>query len=140
MENDGLEAQALRKAGLKITSPRLKMLRILTQANPHHMSAEAVYKILVDAGEDVGLATVYRVLTQFEQVGLVVRHGFVSGHAMFELNSGDHHDHLVCLKCGKVEEFMDALIESRQQEIAQVHNFEITAHSHYLYGKCTNCQ
>ncbi len=125
----------LKKAGLKVTLPRVKILEILESAKDHHMSAEDVYKTLLDAGDDVGLATVYRVLTQFETAGLVERHNFESGHAVFELSGDDHHDHMVCTKTGKVIEFFDPVIEQRQKEIAKEHGFEIVDHSLTLYVK-----
>ena len=120
-----METSDLRKAGLKITLPRLKILEILGTATPRHMSAEDIYKHLLESHEDIGLATVYRVLTQFEAAGLVTRHHFEGTTAVFELNEGEHHDHIVCLDCGKVEEFMDAGIEDRQRTIAARHQFEI---------------
>lgn len=104
------------------------------------MSAEDVFKALLEAGDEVGLATVYRVLTQFEQAGIVERHHFESGHSVFELDEGEHHDHLVCLKCGKIEEFTDDIIEDRQHKIANKANFELKDHSLYLYGVCGECQ
>lgn len=130
----------LKKAGLKVTTPRLKILEIMQGAASHHMSAEDIYKKLLDSGEDIGLATVYRVLTQFEEAGLVVRHHFEGGQSVFELDHGSHHDHLVCVKCGRVEEFVDAEIESRQQEIAKNAGFSITDHSLNIYGICPNCK
>lgn len=134
------ESQQLKDAGLKITMPRLKVLQILEQSRDHHLSAEAVYKALLDMGEDVGLATVYRVLTQFETAGLVVRHNFEGGHSVFELSQGEHHDHLVCVKCGRVEEFIDEIIEQRQQMIARQANFKMTDHALNIYGLCPDCQ
>lgn len=133
-----LENQELRKVGLKVTLPRVKILQLLEQAEVdgnHHLSAEDVYKVLLDAGEDVGLATVYRVLTQFETAGLVVRHNFEGGHSVFELAKGDHHDHMVCLESNQVIEFYDDVIERRQHEIAAEHGFEIVDHSMVLYVK-----
>lgn len=137
-----IENQELRKVGLKVTLPRVKILQVLESSDPHHMSAEDVYKALLDAGEDVGLATVYRVLTQFEAANLVQRHNFESGHAVFEIARGEHHDHIVCLQCGKVQEFTDATIESRQEQIAKDLGFELKDHSLYLYANCTkaNCE
>jgi Fur family ferric uptake transcriptional regulator len=126
----------LRKAGLKITVPRLKILDILGSAQPRHMSAEDIYKHLLQSHEDIGLATVYRVLTQFEAAGLVTRHHFEGVTAVFELNEGAHHDHIVCLDCGKVEEFVDAAIEKQQHAIAAKLQFEIRDHSMILYGNC----
>lgn len=134
------ESQQLKDAGLKITIPRLKVLEILEQTPNHHLSAEAVYKHLLDMGEDVGLATVYRVLTQFEAAGLVSRHNFEGGHSVFELCQGEHHDHLVCVKCSKVEEFMDEVIEQRQQLIAHQAQFKMTDHALTIYGLCAECQ
>ena len=125
----------LKKAGLKVTLPRVKILEILEGARDQHLSAEEVYKTLLDAGDDVGLATVYRVLTQFEAAGLVERHNFESGHAVFELAGDDHHDHMVCMKTGRVIEFFDPVIEKRQREIAKEHGFEIVDHSLTLYVK-----
>lgn len=130
----------LKKVGLKATLPRLKILDILEQAQERHVSAETVYRKLLDLGEDVGLATVYRVLTQFETAGLVIRHHFDSGHAIFELDKGTHHDHLVCEKCGKVEEFIDPTIEERQVAIAHERGFQLSDHCMYLYGICARCQ
>ncbi|ATJ81150.1 ferric iron uptake transcriptional regulator [Halomonas beimenensis] len=124
----------LRKAGLKVTLPRVKILHILENAtNKHHLSAEDVYKTLLDAGEDVGLATVYRVLTQFESAGLVTRHNFDGGHAVFELTQDEHHDHMVCLDSGEIVEFFDETIERRQQEIAEEHGYELVDHALVLY-------
>ena len=134
------ENQQLKEAGLKITIPRIKVLQILEQTAEHHLSAEAVYKALLDQGEDIGLATVYRVLTQFEAAGLVSRHHFEGGYAVYELVQGDHHDHLVCLKCGKVEEFFDELIERQQQLIADRVGFKMTDHVLNIYGLCLGCQ
>jgi Fur family ferric uptake transcriptional regulator len=134
-----LEDQDLRKAGLKVTLPRVKILNILENAEPHHMSAEDVYKKLLDLGDDVGLATVYRVLTQFEAAGLVKRHNFEGGHSIFEINEGEHHDHLVCIHCGFVEEFVDDDIENRQLVIAKKSKFKITDHNFTIYGICQSC-
>ena len=128
-----IENQELRKAGLKVTLPRVKILQILENSEQHHLSAEDVYKALMEAGEDVGLATVYRVLTQFESAGLVVRHNFDGGHSVFEIERGDHHDHMVCVETGKVIEFHNEEIESLQDKIADEHGFEITGHSLVLY-------
>lgn len=129
------ENNELRKVGLKVTLPRVKILNMLENADDHHMSAEDVYKALLDAGEDVGLATVYRVLTQFESAGLVLRHNFEGGHAVFEMATDDHHDHMVCAQSGKVIEFCDPIIERRQHEIAEEHGFELIDHSLTLYVK-----
>ncbi len=129
------ENQELRKAGLKVTLPRLKILQILESSgeSSQHLSAEDVYLALRDAGEEVGLATVYRVLTQFESAGLVARHNFETGHSVFELARGDHHDHMVCVSSGEVVEFTDPLIERRQREIAAEHGYELVDHSLVLY-------
>jgi Fur family ferric uptake transcriptional regulator len=131
----------LKNIGLKATLPRLKILDLFEQSNKRHMTAEEVYRLLTDEGQDIGLATVYRVLTQFEQAGLLIRHHFDSDKAVFELNQGDHHDHLVCLQCGKVEEFFDAEIEKRQQRIAKERGFVIHDHSLQIYADCIkeNC-
>jgi len=123
----------LRKAGLKVTLPRVKIMQILESAEPRHMSAEDVYKSLMDAGDDVGLATVYRVLTQFENAGLVIRHNFDGGHAVFELDDGEHHDHIVCVDSGEVFEFYDEKIEQRQKEIVEAKGYELVDHSLVLY-------
>lgn len=133
------ENQELRNAGLKVTLPRVKILQILEGSKDKHFSAEDVYKALIEADEEVGLATVYRVLTQFESAGLVMRHHFEGGHSVFELNSDDHHDHMVCTKCGKVEEFFDEVIEDQQEKIARKLGFKITDHSLYIYGICPDC-
>ncbi len=131
------ENQELRKAGLKVTLPRVKILQILEGASPQdqHMSAEDVYRALLDAGEDVGLATVYRVLTQFETAGLVTRHNFETGHSVFELAKGEHHDHMVCMESGDVIEFVDPVIEKRQHQLAEEHGYELVDHSLVLYVK-----
>jgi len=134
------ENHELRKAGLKVTLPRVKILQLLENSQTRHLSAEDVYKALIEADEDVGLATVYRVLTQFESAGLVMRHHFEGGHSVFELSTMEHHDHLVCSKCGLVEEFYDEVIETQQEMIAAKFGFEITDHSLYLYGICKACQ
>ena len=133
------ESQQLKEAGLKITMPRLKILQIMEQSADHHLSAEDVYRALSDMGEDVGLATVYRVLTQFETAGLINRHNFEGGYSVFELSQGDHHDHLVCVKCGRVEEFVDEVIEQRQKMIAQNAGFKMTDHALNIYGLCPLC-
>ncbi|MEQ1663298.1 MAG: ferric iron uptake transcriptional regulator [Thiobacillus sp.] len=126
----------LKNIGLKATLPRLKILDLFEQSSKRHMTAEEIYRLLLDDGEDIGLATVYRVLTQFEQAGLLMRHHFDSDKAVFELNQGDHHDHLVCLQCGKVEEFVDAEIEKRQHRIARDRGFAIHDHSLQIYADC----
>ncbi|CAJ0726499.1 Ferric uptake regulation protein [Ralstonia mannitolilytica] len=127
----------LKNIGLKATVPRLKILEIFQTSDERHMSAEDVYRILLAKHMDIGLATVYRVLTQFEQAGLLSRNNFESGKAIYELNEGKHHDHLVCLDCGRVEEFFDAEIEQRQQSIARARGFALQEHALSLYGNCT---
>ena len=127
----------LKASGLKATLPRLKILEIFQNSSVRHLSAEDVYKILLAENMDIGLATVYRVLTQFEQAGLLHRNHFETGKAVFELNQGAHHDHLVCLDCGRVEEFVDDEIEKRQQSIARERGFQIAEHALALYGHCT---
>jgi Fur family ferric uptake transcriptional regulator len=131
----------LKTIGLKATLPRLRILELFEKSEVRHLSAEDVYKILLKEGTDSGLATVYRVLTQFEQAGLLVRHHFESGKAVYELNQGGHHDHLVCLQCGRVEEFYDADIEKRQTRVAEQRGFRIHDHSLHIYADCTkaNC-
>ncbi|MBQ0796870.1 ferric iron uptake transcriptional regulator [Zhongshania sp.] len=132
-----IENQELRKAGLKVTLPRVKILQLLEQAESdnQHFSAEDVYRALMESGEDVGLATVYRVLTQFEAAGLVTRHNFETGHSVFELEKGDHHDHIVCMETGEVIEFFDEVIESRQRQLVAERGFELVDHSLVLYVK-----
>ena len=131
----------LKSMGLKATLPRLKILDLFQSSEQRHLTAEDVYRTLMNEGMDIGLATVYRVLTQFEQAGLLERHYFESGKAVFELNEGGHHDHLVCMQCGKVEEFFDPEIERRQNKIAEERGFAIRDHALYLYADCTreNC-
>lgn len=133
---------ALKNAGLKITLPRLKILELLRDPQYQHITAEDLYKKLLDLGEEIGLATVYRVLNQFDDAGIVTRHNFEGGKAVFELASQNHHDHLICLDCGDVFEFSDDVINQRQKEIAQQHGIELTYHSLYLYGHCStrNCK
>lgn len=136
-----METHDLRSAGLKVTLPRVKILQILeNQATDRHLTAEQVYKILLGDDEEIGLATVYRVLTQFEAAGLVTRHHFEGGNSVFELSDGDHHDHIMCIKCGKVDEFGDEIIETQQKQIAQRLGYELTAHGLYLYGFCPTCR
>ena len=138
-KNMRTESAQLKDAGLKTTLPRLKVLSVLEDGSGKHMSAEDVYHALHASGENVGLATIYRVLTQFESAGLVVRHQFESGSAVFELDSGEHHDHIVCVDCGKVVEFLDQVIEKRQRNIANAHQFEIVDHTLTIYGRCPAC-
>ena len=135
-----VESQELKDAGLKITLPRIKILQILESSDVHHLSAEDVYKQLIQNEDEIGLATVYRVLTQFEEAGLVVRHHFEGGHSVFEIASNQHHDHIVCVKCGRVEEFIDEQIEVRQQVIADRLGFELTDHNLNMYGLCPDCR
>lgn len=130
------DPQDLKNAGLKATLPRLKVLSLFESSTQRHLSAEDVYRMLLTSGEDVGLATVYRVLTQFEQAGLLVRHHFESDKAVFELNQGGHHDHIVCMQCGRVEEFCDEEIEKRQKKAASERGFTIREHSLYIYADC----
>jgi len=126
----------LKNAGLKATLPRLKVLSLFENSKERHLSAEDIYKVMINSGEDVGLATVYRVLTQFEQAGLLIRHHFESGKAVFELNTGGHHDHVVCMKCGRVAEFYDEEIEKRQESAAAKLGFTMQDHSLTIYGLC----
>lgn len=132
-------AKDLKEAGLKTTLPRLRILSVL-EGSQGHFTAEDVYKTLLDAGEEIAFATVYRVLTQFENAGLVLRHNFEGGRSVFELDDGHHHDHMVCIKCNTVTEFYDAQIEERQSAVAKKHNFKLEDHSLYLYGLCEKCQ
>lgn len=134
------ETQGLKDVGLKITHPRIKIMRILLTSDERHVSAEDVYRLLLANNEEIGLATVYRVLTQFEGAGLVTRHHFESGHSVFELSPEHHHDHIVCIKCGHVEEFADPDIEARQLEIAKRLGFELTDHDLNMYGICADCR
>jgi Fur family ferric uptake transcriptional regulator len=128
-----LQRQELRKVGLKVTLPRLKILEILEQSKLRHLSAEDIYRELLNTGEDIGLATVYRVLTQFEAAGLVSRHNFEGGHSVFELDDGEHHDHMVCIESGDVVEFKNDQIENLQHEIASTHGYELVGHNLVLY-------
>ena len=136
-----MENQDLRKAGLKVTLPRMKILEILENSAKPHLSAEDIYRVLLESEEEIGLATIYRVLTQFEGAGLVIRHHFEGGQAVFELERGKHHDHLICIKCGKIVEFVNASIEEQQHKIAEREGFKITDHSLIIYGECSdpNC-
>ena len=133
-----MEKQDLRDAGLKVTAPRIKILELLEKSKDRHLTAEAIYRQLIEAGEEIGLATVYRVLTQFEAAGLVTRHHFEGGQAVFELDRGPHHDHIVCIHCGRVEEFYDKVIEERQRTIAEKLGFTLRDHAMTLYGECSN--
>jgi Fur family ferric uptake transcriptional regulator len=134
------QTNELKSSGLKATLPRLRVLTLFESQTQRHMSADDVYRLLMQDGIDVGLATVYRVLTQFEHAGLLKRHHFESGKAVFELNQGGHHDHLVCIQCGRVEEFYDADIEKRQETVARERGFKIHEHSLYLYADCTKAR
>ena len=129
----------LQQSGLKATMPRMKILEVFEKHRDAHLTADDVYRILVTGGLDIGLATVYRALTQFEQAGLLERHFFESGKAVFEVNHGKHHDHLVCVECGKVEEFFDPEIEKRQNAVAEERGFTIQDHALYIYGRCAGC-
>ena len=131
-----MDSSQLKQAGLKATQPRLRILAFLENHKDEHLSAEDVYRALLDAGEEVGLATVYRVLTQFETAGLVIRHHFEEGRAVFELDQGEHHDHIVCNTCGHVEEFCDAEIERLQRDVARRRGFSIRDHSLVIHGDC----
>ena len=134
-----MENLDIKKAGLKITVPIVKILALL-EKHGGHLSAEDVYRILLEEGEEIGLATVYRVLTQFESAGLVVRHNFEGGQAVFEIDRGHHHDHLICVKCGRVEEFVDDIIERRQEAIAKKHGFKMKDHALVIYGICDRAE
>jgi len=136
-----MQTSDLRKAGLKATLPRLKILEVLQRNKQDHLSAEDVYRLLMDEDEDIGLATIYRVLSQFEDAGLVIRHHFEDGHALFELEQGPH-DHLICVKCGKIEEFFDNEMQQRQRDVAQKSGFDLSKHTLVLYGECqtANCE
>ena len=134
------KSKDLKDAGLKITLPRIKILQVLENSSIQHVSAEDVYKMLIAADEEIGLATVYRVLTQFEQAGLVTRHNFEGGHSVFELSKEDHHDHIVCQKCGKITEFSDEKIEARQSEVAKSLGYILLDHHLNMYGLCPDCQ
>ena len=133
-------AEELKSSGLKATLPRIKILEIFQTAERRHMTAEDVFKALLAEGADIGLATVYRVLMQFEQAGLLTRSNFESGKSVFELNEGQHHDHLVCLSCGRVEEFYDPDIETRQRAVAEARGFDLQDHSLALYARCTKVE
>ena len=130
-----MQSSDIKNAGLKLTLPRMKILELLENSDDRHLKAEDIYKMLLDSGEEIALATVYRVLTQFESAGLVTRHHFDGGHAVFEIDDGGHHDHLVDIASGKVVEFYDEAIEQRQKEIAEKYNFSITEHTMILYGR-----
>lgn len=135
-----VENRQIKQAGLKVTAPRVKILGLLQTSEKRHLTAEDVYKKLLNRNEEIGLATVYRVLTQFEGAGLVSRRHFEGGQSVFELNDGEHHDHLVCVQCGTIVEFVDPIIEERQTAIAREHGFRIEDHSLVVYGHCIACQ
>lgn len=135
-----MDNSQIKQAGLKVTLPRVKILSVLETSDTRHMSAEDVYKTLLANGEEIGLATVYRVLTQFEGAGLVCRHHFEGGQSVFEFNRGGHHDHLVCVRCGKVVEFLEETIEERQRDIARDYGFTLVDHSLVIYGMCSDCR
>lgn len=130
----------LKDNGLKVTGPRLKILDLFERHSDDHLSAEDVYRLLMEEGSDVGVATIYRVLTQFEQAGILLRHHFETGKAVYELNKGDHHDHLVCVKCNNVAEFHSPEIEALQDKIASENGYRIVDHALYMYGVCADCQ
>ena len=134
-----MDAEDLKSAGLKVTLPRLKILEVLEKSPNHHLSAEDIYRVLIDQNEEVGVATIYRVLSQFEESGIVQKLHFENNQAVFELCGLEHHDHLVCVKCNKIIEFQDDVIEQHQLQIAKKHGFELTDHSLYLYGLCKDC-
>ncbi|MBP6562422.1 MAG: ferric iron uptake transcriptional regulator [Neisseriaceae bacterium] len=130
----------LKDSGLKVTVPRLKILDLFDQCPNCHLSAEDIYRLLLEEDADIGVATIYRVLTQFEQAGILVRHHFETGKAVYELNRGGHHDHLVCVECGKITEFFDKKIEERQEQIAKEEGYRMIDHALYMYGVCPDCQ
>lgn len=135
-----MDAQDLKSAGLKVTLPRLKILEVLEKSPNHHLSAEDIYRALIEQHEEVGVATIYRVLTQFEESGIVNKLNFENNLSVYELSNVDHHDHLFCVKCNEIVEFQDDVIESHQLQIAKQHGFQLTDHSLYLYGLCRRCQ
>jgi Fur family ferric uptake transcriptional regulator len=135
-----MDAQDLKSAGLKVTLPRLKILEVLEKSPNHHLSAEDIYRALIEQNEEVGVATIYRVLTQFEESGIVNKLNFENNLSVYELSNVEHHDHLVCVKCNEIVEFQDDIIESHQLQIAKQHGFQLTDHSLYLYGLCRRCQ
>ena len=134
-----MDAEDLKSAGLKVTLPRLKILEVLESSPSHHLSAEDIYRVLIEQNEEVGVATIYRVLSQFEESGIVQKLNFENNQAVYELCGADHHDHLVCVKCNKIIEFQDDVIEQHQIQIEKKHGFELTDHSLYLYGLCKDC-
>lgn len=132
--------EQIKSRGLKVTGPRLKILNLFENLPDEHMSADDVYRIVLEEKMDIGVATVYRVLTQFEEAGILTRHHFEGGKAVYELNRGDHHDHIVCLECGRVSEFFDKEIEALQERIAKQNGYRIVDHALYMYGICGECQ
>ena len=134
-----MDAEDLKSAGLKVTLPRLKMLEVLESSSSHHLSAEDIYRVLIEQNEEVGVATIYRVLSQFEESGIVQKLNFENNQAVYELCGAEHHDHLVCVKCNKIIEFQDDVIEKHQIQIAKKHGFDLTYHSLCLYGLCEDC-
>ncbi len=135
-----MNIEDIKNAGLKVTNPRIKILEILEQSSKKHLSADDIYRELVLSGEEIGVATIYRVLTQFEQVGMVHKLNFESTGAVYELAHAEHHDHLVCIQCGKIQEFSNETIESCQTKVANEFGYQLTDHSLYLYGICPDCQ
>ncbi len=135
-----MDAQDLKSAGLKVTLPRLKILEVLEKSQNHHLSAEDIYRALIEQHEEVGVATIYRVLTQFEESGIVNKLNFENNLSVYELSNVEHHDHLVCVKCNEIVEFQDDVIESHQLQIAKQYGFQLTDHALYLYGLCRSCQ
>ena len=135
-----MDAEDLKSAGLKVTLPRLKILEVLEKSSNHHMSAEDIYRVLMEQHQDVGVATIYRVLTQFEESGIVNKLNFENNQAVYELSNVEHHDHLVCVKCNAIIEFQDDVIEQHQLQIAKKYGFQLTDHSLYLYGLCKTCK
>ncbi|QRN41862.1 MAG: ferric iron uptake transcriptional regulator [Neisseriaceae bacterium] len=129
----------LKSSGLKVTGPRLKILNLFETHPDMHMSADDIYRIVLEKNMDIGVATVYRVLTQFEEAGILTRHHFDTGKAVYELNTGDHHDHIICIRCGKVSEFFDTEMEELQEKIASKHGYKILDHALYIYGVCPDC-
>ena len=134
-----MDAEDLKSAGLKVTLPRLKILEVLESSSSHHLCAEDIYRVLIEQNEEVGVATIYRVLSQFEESGIVQKLNFENNQAVYELCGAEHHDHLVCVKCNKIIEFQDDVIEKHQIQIAKKHGFDLTDHSLYLYGLCEDC-
>ena len=134
-----MDKDTLKTVGLKTTTPRLKILALFEKSDKRHFSVDDIHRCLLNNGEDIAIATIYRVLNQFEQAGIIIRHTFEDDHAIFELNDGEHHDHLICQQCGKVIEFVDDIIEKRQCTIAKQHGFKIIDHSLNIYGVCKDC-